>query len=142
MLVKAELFFGVGGFDEEFVVDFNDIDLCLRIGSLGYKILNDPYSVMFHYESATRKESAEVGFHAETALFLRRWSNLLAQGDPYYSPLLSIVRDHEVGRLNEVYHPARVTATRPWLRPVCEGVATRVTTPVYYPSVRTAPNGT
>ena len=38
MMVRRTVFTKVRGFDERFVVGFNDTDLCLRIGETGYKI--------------------------------------------------------------------------------------------------------
>lgn len=38
MLMKVEDFEAVGGFDEEFVVAFNDIDLCMKSGRLERKL--------------------------------------------------------------------------------------------------------
>ena len=37
MLMKVEDFEAVGGFDEEFVVAFNDIDLCMKERAAGKK---------------------------------------------------------------------------------------------------------
>ena len=38
MLMKVEDFEAVGGFDEEFVVAFNDIDLCMKERAAGKKL--------------------------------------------------------------------------------------------------------
>jgi len=44
----------VGGFEEELSVAFNDVDLCLRIGKAGFKIVYNPHVELYHYESKSR----------------------------------------------------------------------------------------
>lgn len=51
MMMKKEVFEEVGGFEEELSVAFNDVDLCLRIGKAGYKIVYNPHVELYHYES-------------------------------------------------------------------------------------------
>ena len=132
-LMRSEVFRGVGGFDDSLLIDFNDIDLCLRIGSLGYRILNDARSVLYHHESATRKKGDRVVHSAETAIFIRRWHELLAMGDPFYNPLLSLVAEHDVGHIVDVYHPVRVRGVNATLQPLAVGQARRVPGPIRYP---------
>ncbi len=129
--MRSEVFLGVGGFDEDLPVDYNDIDLCLRIGGLGYRILNDAYSVLYHHESATRTKKGRVGRSVETAVFVRRWRTLLSQGDPFYNPLLSMVTEHALGHVADAYHPIRVRPVNPKLRPLFQGRARRVARPQY-----------
>lgn len=133
VMMRSELFFGVGGFDESLVVDYNDIDICLRLGSLGYRILNDAHAVLYHHESATRKLDPRVERSAETAIFTRRWHQLLASGDPFYNPLLSLVTDHAPGHILDVYHPVRIHAVKPVLQPLLGGRARHVAAPLVYP---------
>ncbi|WP_342106892.1 glycosyltransferase family 2 protein [Methylobacterium sp. SI9] len=75
----------VNGFDEEFALDFNDVDLCLKLRQLGYRIVYTPFAEMAHHESASRQTSFAPG--SQTARFLRRWHDVLAE-DPAYSPQL------------------------------------------------------
>ena len=134
VMMRAEVFAGVGGFDEDLLVDFNDIDLCLRVGGLGYRILNDAHAVLYHHESATRTKRERVGRSAETAIFIRRWRTLLAAGDPFYSPLLSLVTEHALGHVADVYHPTRIQPVTPTLRAFEQGRARRVADPQSYPA--------
>lgn len=85
MLVSAELFHQLGGFDTTFAQDFNDIDFCLRAGEIGKRVAWTPYAHFTHHEgvSIVRKVAAP----AERVEFERRWSSVLAH-DPYYSPAL------------------------------------------------------
>lgn len=50
MLMKVEDFEAVGGFDEEFVVAFNDIDLCMKERAAGKKVVFTPYAELYHYD--------------------------------------------------------------------------------------------
>lgn len=73
----------VCGFDERLTLEFNDVDLCLRIRNLGYRIVCNPDARFTHAEKASRGETAPPG--AEVALFLSRWSAWLEQ-DPASHP--------------------------------------------------------
>lgn len=73
----------VCGFDEQLTLEFNDVDLCLRIRNLGYRIVYNPDARFTHAEKASRGEAAPPG--AEVALFLSRWSAWLEQ-DPASHP--------------------------------------------------------
>lgn len=73
----------VNGFDERFSLEFNDIDLCLRIRNLGYRIVYNPDAEFTHTEKASRGETIPPG--QEVALFLSRWSRWF-ENDPAYHP--------------------------------------------------------
>jgi GT2 family glycosyltransferase len=88
MLMRHDIFREVGGFDESFVVGFNDTDLCLRIREAGYKVLFDGHTVLFHHESQTRLENAGVAHPEDDERLRSRWRAFLKEGDPFYSPLL------------------------------------------------------
>ena len=95
VMMRRAVFEKVRGFDEKFGIGFNDTDLCLRIGAAGYKILYDGYTILFHYESATRAQTKQVFHPADTKRMVKRWGKLLAAGDPYYNPNLSLrTQDH------------------------------------------------
>jgi hypothetical protein len=73
----------VNGFDERFRLEFNDVDLCLRMKLLGYKIVYTPFAEMIHYERASRGSAQPRG--DQVAFFLKRWSELLNH-DPAFHP--------------------------------------------------------
>jgi GT2 family glycosyltransferase len=94
MLVKAELFHQVGGFDEErLAVAFNDIDLCLKIRRLGYLIVYTPYAELLHHESVSRgyedTKEKRLRFEREYQAMQQRWGEQLVM-DPYYNPNFSL----------------------------------------------------
>ncbi len=53
MLVRKETFGKIGGFDEDFVNGFEDVDLCLRVRQMGQKVIYQPKSCLYHLESQT-----------------------------------------------------------------------------------------
>ncbi|MDT8870494.1 glycosyltransferase [Komagataeibacter rhaeticus] len=73
----------INGFDERFSLEFNDIDLCLRIRNLGYRLVYNPDAVFTHAEKISRGETIPPG--EERALFLSRWSRWL-ENDPASHP--------------------------------------------------------
>lgn len=87
----------VDGFDESFSLDFNDVDLCLKMRMLGYRIVYTPFAEMVHHEKASRQ--AHVAPGAQVSRFLRRWRDVLAQ-DPMYSPQLRIDTDIVAPRID------------------------------------------
>lgn len=91
MLIKRKVFEEVGGFSEDLKVGFNDIDLCLKVREKGYKILFNPYAVAFHYENASRRNNRDMLYHPEDKnIFTEKWGKIIAKGDPYYNPSLSL----------------------------------------------------
>jgi len=79
----------VGGFDEQFTLEFNDTDLCLRLRALGYRIVCTPDAEMVHTEKASRGEALPAG--DTVAHFLSRWKPWLA-ADPSWHPQLALDR--------------------------------------------------
>lgn len=90
LVIRAELFHEVGGFDEEHLaVAYNDVDLCLKVREAGYLNLYTPFALLYHHESLSRgydvtPEKRERALREIEAL-RRRWRGKL-QHDPYYSP--------------------------------------------------------
>jgi O-antigen biosynthesis protein len=110
LLTRREIFTAVGGLDEKnLAVAFNDVDLCLRIHSAGYRIVYTPYARLYHYESISRgnddelyKENPEkyARVKKEFEFMRKRWGNQLFT-DPCYSPHLSLVHEDYRIRINE-----------------------------------------
>jgi hypothetical protein len=73
----------VNGFDERFSLEYNDIDLCLRMRNLGYRIVFNPDAQITHTEKASRGNAVPPG--ADVALFRSRWSRWL-DNDPASHP--------------------------------------------------------
>jgi len=96
LLVRRADYLSVDGMDEcAFPVNFNDVDLCLRLGQKVGRIVVTPEAVLEHAESATRGRDESpcqiARLHRESANLLQRWSGLIA-ADPYYNPNLNLDR--------------------------------------------------
>lgn len=89
LMTRRSAFERIGGFDPAFAVAFNDTDLCLRLRHAGYKVLYDGFTVLNHYESATRSRLDGLKHPRDNARLRRLWATLIDGGDPYYSPLLT-----------------------------------------------------
>lgn len=94
LAVERAKFVAVGGFDAvHFPVEFNDIDLCLRLEERGFATLWTPFARVVHFESATRGKATfrRLDMHAaERAYFRQRWADRL-RDDPFFHPGLSLV---------------------------------------------------
>ncbi|MDR3299675.1 MAG: glycosyltransferase [Candidatus Accumulibacter sp.] len=95
LLIRRSLFAQIGGLDEQnFMVSFNDVDLCLKVRQLGYRILWTPFATLLHHCSATQFEgdsdAAKIAaFQREADAFYQRWSGAL-DNDPAWNPNLSL----------------------------------------------------
>ncbi|MDQ3028087.1 MAG: glycosyltransferase, partial [Pseudomonadota bacterium] len=95
MLMRADAFREVQGFDESIAVGFGDVDLCLRVGERGYRVIMSPHARLVHHESYTRGTSRGNDPHPEdSALFRLKWKPLLRAGDPFYNPGYSNEHTH------------------------------------------------
>jgi len=128
LLTRREIFEKVGGFDaEHLAVAYNDVDLCLRIGELGLRIVHTPFAELYHLESASRGSdqdpARQARFTAEAEWMKKRWGAKL-RNDPAYNPNLSLSRiDFSLA------FPPRVE--KPWVTeaPLKEASAARPSTP-------------
>ena len=104
MMIRSNIFKQVGGFSEDMPYGFNDIDLCLKVRNLGYKILFTPYALAYHFESLSRKEINDKNllYHPkDSEKFYKRWNEFITKGDPYYNPNLSLKSYVPIPKLKE-----------------------------------------
>ena len=80
---RREVLEQVNGFDERFSLEYNDVDLCLRMRLHGYKIVYTPFAEMIHYERASR--GGALPRADQVAMFLKRWEEVL-KSDPAFNP--------------------------------------------------------
>ncbi len=89
MMAPARLFWECGGFDEEaFPVAYQDIDLCLKLGAKGYRILYTPHAQLYHHEAVSKRPEDKDPRPAETRAFRARWRHVMDR-DPFYSTNLT-----------------------------------------------------
>ena len=90
VLIRKDAYAAVHGFDESIAVGFGDVDLCLRIGQAGYRILFCPRARLVHHESFTRGVSRTDPHPTDSAIYRIKWREYMKAGDPFYSPGLSL----------------------------------------------------
>ncbi len=89
LMARASVFWQAGGFDEDvFAVAFNDVDFCLKLGSLGYQNLYTPHAVLYHHESLSKTSKDLIPHPQEVAAMRVKWGKTIAH-DPFYNPNLT-----------------------------------------------------
>jgi GT2 family glycosyltransferase len=71
LLVRAKDFARVGGFSELFPLNYNDVDLCLKLREEGFRVVYTPHAELVHFESQSRVPRI---LRSELTLLDRRWS--------------------------------------------------------------------
>jgi GT2 family glycosyltransferase len=99
--IRRAVFFEVGGLDEiNLPVAFNDVDLCLRLGDYGYRVVWTPFAELFHLECASRGlDSADPAKRQradrEWRHMCKTWGSLLETADPFHNPNLLFHWDYQ-----------------------------------------------
>lgn len=78
MLLKKEVFDKVNGFDEEYFLFFEEVDLCKRIKSCGYSIIYENNKYINHYGSKGAKKNYALftkHFYESKKIYLIKHSN-------------------------------------------------------------------
>jgi O-antigen biosynthesis protein len=89
LMTRAEVFHAVGGFDERtFAVAFNDIDLCLKIGQKGYRVIYTPHALLHHHEAFSKLVEDLMPHPDEVEAMRVKWKDAI-EADPFYSPNLT-----------------------------------------------------
>ncbi len=92
LMIRREAFEAVGGFDAaSYPVEFNDIDLCLRLRAEGLRTVWTPDAELMHFESASRERSAEPfrRYARERERYAEQWIEA-RRDDPNFHPALSL----------------------------------------------------
>jgi glycosyltransferase involved in cell wall biosynthesis len=112
LVIRKDRFLEVGGFNErDLPIAFNDVDLCCKLISAGYRNLWTPHAEFYHHESATRgvenTPEKKARFQSEIDYMMNTWGSLL-MADPAYNPNLTLV--------GEDFSPAYLSrATKTWM---------------------------
>ena len=82
MVIRKEVYLSAGGLNEEHLpVNYNDVDLCLKLEDQGLMNIYTPHAQLYHHQSATR--GADHGpeqqrrFRAEVTYMHRTWGERL-----------------------------------------------------------------
>lgn len=81
LLLRREFYEEVGGLSPAFPINFNDVDLCLKLVERGYRNLVENQAVLHHYESSTRPTTVTL---QEAQLFREWWGSVMSE-DPYFT---------------------------------------------------------
>jgi GT2 family glycosyltransferase/glycosyltransferase involved in cell wall biosynthesis len=108
VLTSRAAFEEVGGFDEDrFGMEFNDVDFCLRLHTVGRRVVFTPQSVLQHHSGQSRQNVAWRP--AEHLNFLRRYP---AIADPYYNENLDLNTTDGLINPRHFLHGSRVGALK------------------------------
>lgn len=81
MLVKKSTYLEVGGFDNNYVYGYEDVDLCLKLHKAGYKNIYNPKSVLYHYEFGTQEKNNNNEVRDRRLnnqrIFIKKWNKWL-----------------------------------------------------------------
>jgi GT2 family glycosyltransferase len=97
LAVEKRKFDAVGGFDAvNLPVSLNDVDLCLRLSTKGWRCLWTPEPALQHVESASRGyyRADDNPHRAEDAFFMHKWGHLV-RDDPFFHPAFSLA-SHDI----------------------------------------------
>lgn len=93
LAIRRTVFAEIGGIDERFPIAFNDIDLCLRARSAGYRVMWTPFVGLRHLEAATRGDPDSGTRRTEEqqafAQFRDLWGARVGR-DPYFNANLDV----------------------------------------------------
>ncbi len=83
LLIKKSVYLEVGGFDNEYVYGYEDVDLCLKLYKAGYKNIYNPNSILYHYEFGTQEKNRNKEVRDRRLnnqkIFINRWNKWLRQ---------------------------------------------------------------
>lgn len=81
MLVRRSAYLAAGGFDTRLAVNYNDIDFCIAVRALGYRVVLARDAQLTHAESKTRGKTAldDPRWRAEIALMREKWGTQLKE---------------------------------------------------------------
>lgn len=95
LMVERQKFDAVGGFDAAHLpVEFNDVDLCLRLSEKGWRTICNSQAQLLHHQSASRGAPLRLlrDHEEERRVFHDRWRAAI-RDDPYFHPGLSLYAD-------------------------------------------------
>lgn len=90
LFMARALFVDCGGFDEDYFAFFEDVDLGWRLWTLGYRVVYEPSSIVYHRHHGT----ADALGHERERFLLER------------NALITIIKNYEASNLDEVLAPA------------------------------------
>lgn len=95
ILSKAEIIRRIGGWDEDFYLWWEDLDLCKRIQNLGLKIVYTPITKVIHHEGQSFNQQMSVPkqkrFNRGMAIYFKKHNGLIAYSLVYLANVPSLL---------------------------------------------------
>lgn len=88
VLCRTSVLRAVGGFDDSLRVALNDVDLCLRISALGWRVVYTPFAELTHAESASRGTLHPM---EDEEHYVGRWGPERSLRDPLWNVNLDMI---------------------------------------------------
>lgn len=97
LVVKANLFDSIGGFDERFIVAGSDVAFCLRLNEKGYHNVYWPFAKLYHYESVSvgSYDNGNMNDYNQSLMYYKPYLNYK---DPYFNINLNLMNESVVLR--------------------------------------------
>jgi len=108
MMTSRAAFEEVGGFSPTFPLNYNDMDYCLKLRASGRRVVYDPDTILYHFESSSRNTEVEDW---EKEQLIARWLPITIV-DPSTNPHLR----HGMPRLSTPFAWIRRRPRLPALR--------------------------
>ena len=77
LLVKKDIYEKAGRLNPDYMIEFQDVDLCLSIQKLGYKIIYTPYAELVHFTSISRGNPTSKQAINDRGIFTTKWRDVL-----------------------------------------------------------------
>lgn len=103
LLIERELHWSVGGLDEAYENSCEDVDLCLKVRSRGYRVLFCADSVVYHFQSLSEGRNARD--LRNLALLKARWGNRIESDAKSWCAKDSLEDERTQFEPHQGYHP-------------------------------------
>ncbi|MCA9383252.1 glycosyltransferase family 2 protein [Candidatus Dojkabacteria bacterium] len=83
LLTRKDLYLEVGGMDDENLkVTYNDVDYCIKLIDKGYRVITNPYALLYHHEGQSRGKNNDDP--REWQFLYNKWKKYI-DNDRYYN---------------------------------------------------------
>ena len=79
MLIKKQVFEKIGFLAEDYFLYYEDVDFCFQAGKVGYRVIYNPLSIIYHFGSFTINKNSKIMQYylaRNRLLFLSRYASL------------------------------------------------------------------
>jgi len=73
MLFRRETYEAVGGFDEDYFLYYEDVDICWRLHAKGYSVIYDPWAEITHDAQRASRGNLRLAAHHLASIFRYLW---------------------------------------------------------------------